>query len=87
MQTAATQLATGRDEITSKLQTLQSQIAGLVSSGFVTDRASRKFEAAYNDYTASANNVIEKLTEIQQFLTSTATSMQEMDVAIASRIN
>lgn len=87
MTAAASQLAAGRDEMMSKLQMLQSQIANLVSSGFVTDQASKRFEGAYNEYTSSANTVVEKLTEIQQFLHSTAQSMQEMDAAIAARIN
>ena len=43
MEAAASQLGAGRDEITAKLQQLQRQIQGLVSSGFVTDNASKRF--------------------------------------------
>ncbi|WP_336990973.1 WXG100 family type VII secretion target [Leucobacter sp. VD1] len=84
---SATQLGVGRDEITQKLQQLQQQIAALVSSGFVTDQASVKFNDAYTQYTVSANTVIEKLTEIQSFLTQTANAMRDMDAQIAARIN
>lgn len=84
---AATQLGTGRDEITEKLRVLQTQINNLVASGFVTDQASGKFNAAYNDYTVSANTVVQKLTEIQSFLTQTATAMREMDAQLAAKIN
>lgn len=84
---AATQLGTGRDEITEKLRLLQSQINNLVASGFVTDQASGKFNAAYNDYTVSANTVVQKLTEIQSFLTQTATAMRDMDSQLAAKIN
>lgn len=84
---SATQLGAGRDEITQKLQTLQTQIGNLVASGFVTDQASGKFSTAYTEYTASANTVIDKLTEIQNFLTQTAAAMREMDAQIASKIN
>jgi len=84
---AAAQLGQGREEITAKLQSLQQQIQNLVSSGFVTDQASVKFNGAYNDYTTSANTVVAKLTEIQQFLSQTANAMREMDAQIASRIN
>ncbi len=87
MESAATQLATGRDEITQKLQHLQNQINNLVASGFVTDQASGKFNNAYNEYTTSANTVVNKLTEIQSFLTQTASAMRDMDSQIASKIN
>lgn len=84
---SATQLGAGRDEITQKLQVLQTQIGTLVASGFVTDQASGKFNAAYIEYTASANAVINTLTEIQNFLTQTSSAMRDMDAQIAARIN
>lgn len=87
MNTAATKLNTGREEMIAKLRDLQGQIKSLVSSGFVTDSASGKFEAAYTDYTNSANIVVEKLTEIQQFIQDVARAHQEMDSQIASKIN
>ena len=58
-----------------------------MSSGFVTDQASVKFNAAYNEYTTSANTVVAKLNEIQSFLTGTANAMRDMDAQIAARIN
>lgn len=84
---SAARLGIGRDEITQQLQALQTQIGNLVASGFVTDQASGKFNAAYTEYTTSANTVINKLTEIQNFLTQTATAMREMDAQIAAKIN
>lgn len=84
---SAAQLGAGRDEITQKLQMLQTQIGNLVASGFVTDQASGKFNTAYAEYTTSANTVINKLTEIQSFLTQTAAAMREMDAQIAAKIN
>ena len=83
---AATQLGAGREEIGAKLQNLQQQIANLVASGFVTDQASVKFNSAYTDYTTSANTVVNKLNEIQSFLTQTANTMRDMDAQIAARI-
>lgn len=87
MENAAAQLGAGRDEITAKLQQLQRQIQGLVGSGFVTDNASKRFESSYGEYTLSANRVIEKLSEIQQFITQTATAHRSMDDEIAARIH
>lgn len=84
---AATQLGTGREEITQRLRSLQGQIGDLVSSGFVTDQASGKFNAAYQEYTTGASTVVEKLSEIQAFLTQTASAIRDMDAQIAARIN
>lgn len=84
---AASHLGTGREEITQKLQFMQTQISNLVSSGFVTDQASGKFQASFAEYTASANIVVAKLTEIQTFLTQTAAAIQDMDAQLAARIN
>ncbi|WP_053354128.1 MULTISPECIES: WXG100 family type VII secretion target [Leucobacter] len=84
---AASQLGAGRDDITEKLRAMQSHINTLVSSGFVTDQASGKFNGAYTEYTASANTVVQKLTEIQSFLTQTASAMRDLDSQIAAKIN
>ena len=87
IESAGTQLGAGREEITTKLQNMQSQIGQLVSSGFVTDQASGKFNDAYMKYTTSANTLIAQLNEIQQFLTGTANAMRDLDSQIASKIN
>lgn len=87
IETAASQLGTGRDEITTKLQNMQTQIGQLVSSGFVTDQASGKFNEAYMKYTTSANTLVAQLSEIQQFLSGTANAMRDLDQQIASKIN
>lgn len=87
MEQAGTQLGSGREEISQKLQQMQQLISSLVSSGFVTDQASGKFNDAYADYTTGANTVIAKLSEIQSFLTQTAAAMRDMDAQIAARIN
>ncbi|MBK0420401.1 WXG100 family type VII secretion target [Leucobacter sp. CSA1] len=86
MEQAAAQLGAGRDEIGQKLQTMQNLITNLVSSGFVTDQASGKFNSAYAEYTASASTVVGKLSEIQNFLVQTAEALRDMDAQIAARI-
>lgn len=87
IETAAAQLSSGREEITTKLQNMQAQIQNLVSSGFVTDQASGKFNDAYVRYTTSANTLISQLNEIQSFLTGTANAMRDLDSQIAAKIN
>lgn len=87
MNTAAMKLNAGREEMIEKLRELQQQIRSLVSSGFVTDTASKRFETAYDEYTNSANTVVEKLTEIQRFIHEVSRAHQDMDSQIAARIN
>lgn len=84
---AAAELGHGRDEISQKLHALRAQIQHLVSSGFVTEHASVRFDEAYAEYTVGASTVIEKLAEIQNFLTQTANAIREMDAQIAAHIN
>lgn len=86
MESAAARLGAGREEITGKLQGMQAQIQELVSSGFVTDQASGRFDDAYRRYTQSANTLISQLDEIQRFLLQTAGAMRDLDAQIASRI-
>lgn len=84
---AASRLSQAREEIAARLLSLQQQIQYLVSSGFVTDHASVKFEAAYGEYTAAANTTVARLDEIQSFLLQTAEAMRSMDAQIAARIH
>ncbi|MDO4241237.1 MAG: WXG100 family type VII secretion target [Microbacteriaceae bacterium] len=86
METAAQQLETGREQITTQLMQMQQQIQGLISSGFVTEVASGRFASAFEQYTQGARTVIDQLTEIQGFLRTTATTLQETDAQIAARI-
>jgi WXG100 family type VII secretion target len=86
LEQAAGQLAQGRDEITAKLRVMESQIGSLVSTGFVTDRTSVRLNQAFTEYTAGASTVVEKLSEIQAFLTHTASAIRDMDAQIAARI-
>lgn len=83
---AAASLGQGRDEIAAKLRSLHSQMQALVSSGFVTDQASVRFDAAYAEYTASAGTVIDRLTDIQSFLAQTAAVLRDADAQLAARI-
>lgn len=83
---AATRLTSGRTEITEKLAQLRAQIEELVSSGFVTERASERFNESYARFTQDANTTIGHLDEIVRFLKQTSQSIRELDEQIAARI-
>lgn len=87
LQTAASQLTGGESQINEILMSLQSTIENLISNGFTTDTASGVFESAYQEFTAGVRSVVAGLTEMSQFLNSVASSYQDMDQSIASKIS
>lgn len=86
MESAGSQLSAVKDEIAAKLHFAEGQISSLVSSGFVTDQASPRFNAAFGEFLTSATTVIEKLSEMHRFLSQSAEAMRELDTQIAARI-
>jgi len=86
MQQAVKDLGNGRQEITERLGGMQIKMKGLVASGFVTDKASVKFEQAFDEYSKSAKTVIQKISEVEGFLTQTAKAMGDLDAQIAAKI-
>jgi WXG100 family type VII secretion target len=87
IQSAANQLTNGESQINETLASLQAIIENLISNGFTTDTASGVFESAYQEFTAGVRSVVSGLTEMSSFLNSVASSYQEMDQSIASKIS
>jgi WXG100 family type VII secretion target len=83
---AASRLAAGREEISATLTRLQSQIASLVSGGFVTDRTSPAYTEAYNRFTSGANNAISGLDDLARFLRVASQTLMDVDAQLASRL-
>ena len=61
MESAAKQLITGHQEITSKLSALKTMVDGLVQNGYVTDSSSKAFEASYSEFNKGVTQTIEGL--------------------------
>ena len=59
METAAKQLITGHQEITSRLTSLKTMVDGLVQNGYVTDKSSQAFETSYNEFNKGVTQTIE----------------------------
>jgi WXG100 family type VII secretion target len=81
---AATRLATGQEELTTRLTELRTFIASLISSGFVTDQASVAFGESYEQFTTSATQTVGALTNLAQYLRSTASTLSEVDSQLAA---
>lgn len=86
MNSEATALTTGRQEIEASLTALANRINNLVTSGFVTDSASGAFQQMYQEFTTSATKTISSLDQIASTLRQMAQTMQETDQSLANSI-
>ena len=86
MQTEATALRNGQQEIQSNLQSLRTRINNLVSSGFVTDAASGAFNSSYESFNNGANQTISALDQLAASLENMARTLQETDQSLAAQM-
>jgi WXG100 family type VII secretion target len=86
MTTEAMGLRRSQEQIKGELTTLAGKIRALVSSGFVTDKASVKFHENYEQFNRSANSTIDALDQIARTLEQTAATLQQADADIAAQM-
>ena len=80
MTDAANCLTSGKEDITSKLQQLQSLVGQLVGGGgFVTDAASGAFHTSYEQFTKGTTEAVNGLDGMSQFLTKAASALENVD--------
>ena len=79
VQNAATQLQKGKEEVELQLGRLKTMIDNLVTSGFVTEQASTKFQESYDQWNTGAKNVIGGLAGMTSFLNDTVAKHQDLD--------
>ncbi len=79
LQSSASQLQSGRQEVEAQLARLKSMIDNLVTSGFVTDQASGKFHQSYEQWNSGAKNVIAGLEGMTGFLRTAVQQHQQLD--------
>ena len=84
MNDAAAKLNAGKEEINQKLAELKNYIQNLVSSGFVTDQASVRFNETYTEYTTGATQTISALENLAAYLTQAAQAMADTDSQLAA---
>jgi len=84
MTDAANKLTTGKEDINSKLTDLKNFIAQLVSSGFVTDQASGRFNETYQNFTTAATQTISALDGLSSYLKQAAQALQDTDQQLAN---
>lgn len=86
LENAAKKLNNEKEQIRGQLDSLQNYIANLVSSGFVTDSASVKFDQTYREYTKGAKDTIDALEGLAQYLTTTAQTLRDTDEQLGSAL-
>jgi WXG100 family type VII secretion target len=83
LESAASQLRSSQEEMSSQLQQLQSMIGGLVDGDFRTQLASPRFQESYQQWTSGAQNMIEGLDGMASFLDQTVSGFQELDTNLS----
>jgi WXG100 family type VII secretion target len=86
MEAAAKQLQSGEAEIISTLNKLKALVNELVTGGFVTDAASKQFDASYTEFNKGATQTIQGLNGMGQYLTSAARAYQDTDTQLAKSL-
>jgi WXG100 family type VII secretion target len=86
LQATSSQIAKGRDAIFSELDQLKAKIDELVSSGFVTDSASKTFQNSYHRFANGARTTIQGLDEVIRFLRVAEQTMRDTDAKIAQAL-
>jgi WXG100 family type VII secretion target len=82
LQRTSTQLNTGREEMVAQLNKLKSLVDSLVSSGFVTDQASGRFQQSYQQWNTGASNAIQGLEGMSGFLNQAIARHQQLDAEL-----
>src|SRR5580693_4469531 len=86
MQSAASQLKAGEQQIEGDLTRLKSLVDNLVASGYVTDSSSKQFEASYAEFSVGATKLIQGLTGMGQYLDTAANTFQDADAQLAASL-
>jgi WXG100 family type VII secretion target len=86
LQSSASTLQSGQQEVESQLARLKTTIDNLVASGFVTDLASSKFHQSYEQWNTGARNVIGGLEGMTGFLRAAISQHQQLDQQLSQSV-
>ena len=86
MQSAATRLNSGEQQINGDLTNLQNMINQLVQGGYVTDTSSKQFEQSYTEFTQGARKMMDGLNGMASYLNAAAKAFHETDTQLAAAL-
>ncbi|KOU34896.1 WXG100 family type VII secretion target [Streptomyces sp. WM6378] len=87
MSDSASKMRNNKADIDAKLTECKNIVDGLTSSGFVTEQASGKFEETHTEFVTSANQVMESLDQLSQWLDKAVDAMRDMDQQLSGSLN
>jgi WXG100 family type VII secretion target len=84
MENVAHQLTEGQEQIESILKSLDAAVKGLEAGGFVTDSASPRYQASYDEYSSGAKQTIAGLEGMSRYLNKAAAVLRQTDIDLRS---
>jgi WXG100 family type VII secretion target len=87
MSDSATRMRRGKDDIDAKLAECKSIVEQLTSVGFVTEKASTKFDETHTEFVNAANTMMETLEQLSAWLDKAVDAMRDMDTQLAGSLN
>ncbi|KAF4405098.1 MULTISPECIES: WXG100 family type VII secretion target [Streptomyces] len=82
MEDAAGKLKEHKEDIQRQLGQAQKFIKSLVNDGFVTEKASKKFDESYEEFSKGATEMMEGMDGMGQFLKSAASAFRNLDTEL-----
>lgn len=86
LEAAAQKLGAGKVEIEGQLGQLRSMIENLVQNGFVTDSASKQFDASYGEFNEGVKRVLMGLDGMGNYLNKAAQTFRDTDDQLAKAL-
>ena len=87
MSDSASRMRNNKSDIDAKLTECKSIVDNLTASGFVTDQASGKFDEVHTEFVNSANQAMDTLDQLSQWLDKAVDAMRDMDTQLAGSLN
>ncbi|MBL7496587.1 WXG100 family type VII secretion target [Frankia sp. CNm7] len=78
----ATTLSRIQTDMENQLTALKGQIDALVTSGFITDQASGRFQTSYTQWDTGTRQAITGLGGMSKFLSETVTQHEQLDATL-----
>lgn len=86
IETVAKQLQNGVTTVNPQLQSLKSNVDGLLGSGLVLTQTSPAMQVAYEKFTASLTAAVENINSFANQFTNIAHQLQTMDTQMANSL-
>jgi WXG100 family type VII secretion target len=87
MSDSANRMRNNKTDIDDKLNECKTIVDNLTSDGFVTEQASGKFDEVHTEFVTSANQAMDTLDTLSQWLDKAVDAMREMDSQLSGSLN